>query len=589
MAIQVPILIVGGGMSGLSTALQLAHHGVQALVVEKHSSTAHLPKAHTLNQRSMEIYRHAGIMPELRKEATPSQHIQKAAWRTSFGGDLPSDGKVVVSVDSFGGGNLQEQYLSASPEPYASLHQVRFEPFLASMVAQQPLIDLRFDTAIDEFYDDGDGVRAIIRNLATGETEEVHAQYAVGADGGRFFQSRLGYEMEGITGLGDNITLWFKADLSRWMDDDTLLNWFITPDSFGMAAGVLVPVGLGKTSKEWVLHFGYPAGQGASVTDEQAVQRMKDLFKLPDLEFEIIKVSRWFNESVVANRFRTGRVISLGDAIHRHVPTLGIGMNSAIGDSNNLAWKLAYVVQGHAPDSLLDTFETDRRPILERNAELSLLTYYLHMGIGPQIGMVPGAPVEYNEKVLDRYFEDSPAGRERRERTANLVWGDQRLEHQALDLELGYRYWGPGIVADKPIAFTRDPMLNAYQAAAVPGARLPHAWLTSPDGTRISTLDLVDTDFTLIVPSIDSPWKAAVEKIDDEGNGFPISVAVIGEGGFSDSTGRWSEIVDLGTNGALLMRPDQHISWVAMTLPSDPAAVLRHVFAEATTAQSVSV
>ena len=589
MTIEVPVLIVGGGMSGLTTALQLARHGVKALVVEKHSSTAHLPKAHTLNQRSMEIYRHAGVMSELRTEAAPAKYVQTAAWRTSFGGDLPSDGKVVVSVDSFGGGKLTEQYLPASPEPYSSLHQVRFEPFLASMLANQPLIDLRFDTILSDFADEGDGVRATIRNTTTGEIEEVHAQYAVGADGGRFFQSRLGYEMEGITGLGDNITLWFKADLSQWMDDDSLLNWFITPDSFGMAAGVLVPVGFGKNSTEWVLHFGYPAGAGASVTDEEAVQRMLDLFKLPDLEFDLIKVSRWFNESVVANRFRTGRVISLGDAIHRHVPTLGIGMNSAIGDSNNLAWKLAYVVQGHAPDSLLDTFETDRRPILERNAELSLLTYYLHMGIGPQIGMVPGAPAEYNQKVLTRYFEDSPAGLERRERTANLVWGDQRLEHQALDLELGYRYWGPGIVADKPADHTRDPMLNDYQAAAVPGARLPHAWLTSPEGERVSTLDLVETDFTLIVPSTMSPWKAAAEQIEAEGNRLPISVAVIGENSLSDFTGRWSEIVDLGEHGALLVRPDQHIAWAAVTESSDPVAVLRGVFAEALTAQSVSV
>lgn len=567
MSKQVPVLIVGGSVSGLTTALQLARHGIETLVVERHPSTSHLPKAHTINQRSMEIFRQLNITQDLMKKATPAKNIQKAAWRTSFGGDKPYDGQVVVSVDAFGGGDLAEQYSKASPEPYASYHQVILEPFLVEQIQSNPLIDLRFETQILDFEDDGTEVTATIRHLPTGEEEVVRAQYAVGADGGRFFQPRLGYKMDGVTGLGDNVSIWFKADLSQWMADDSLLNWFVTPESFGMAAGVLVPVGIGKKSQEWILHFGYPAGEGAQVTDEEAIQRMLNLYKLPDLEMEVIKVSRWSSEQVMADNFRVGRVLCTGDAIHRHTPTLGIGMNSAIGDSHNLAWKLAYVLKGYASDALLDTFDIERRPVLERNSELALQTYFLHLGIVPQIGLIPGGPPEFNERVLNRYFEDSPLGEDRRQRTHKLVQSTQCLEHQALDLELGYRYGGPAITSDTDVAHRPDPMLNGYVASTDPGARLAHVWLSTPEGERVSTLDLVGTEMLVITSSADSPWIAAAEQVSVDA-GVPIRTVVIGDGGYRDPFGQWKEISGVGEDGALLVRPDQHVVWRAKAMTS---------------------
>lgn len=572
---RVPVLIVGGGMSGLTTALQLAQHDIRSIVIEKHPSTAHLPKAHTINQRSMEIFRQLGITEDFLRKATPPEHIQKAAWRTSFGGDAPYEGKVVVSVDAFGGGKLTEQYATVSPERYASYHQVILEPFLVDQLAEEPRVDLRFNTQIVDFHEETDGAITTIEDRVTGDRTRIRADYVVGADGGRYFQKKLGYEMEGVTALGDNVTLWFKADLSEYMDDDTLLNWFVTPDSFGMAAGVLVPVGIGKHSEEWVLHFGYPAGQGQHVTDAEAIARMLDLFNLPDLEFELIKVSRWSSEQVMADQFRIGRVICTGDAIHRHTPTLGIGMNSAIGDSHNLAWKLAYVLKGYASDSLLDTFDIERRPVLERNSELALQTYYLHAAVVPQIGMIPGGPEEYNKKILTRYFEDSPLGEDRRRRTHQLVESNQCLEHQALELELGYRYGGPAI-AQPDTDYRPDPMLNDYKPVATPGARMPHLWLTAPDGSKISTLDLIETDFVLLVGSIHSQWIGAANKVIEE-LGVPIQTIVVGEGGYREESGRWNQDYQIGLDGAMLVRPDQHITWQTKSAHIDQVDTLRKV------------
>lgn len=580
MTTTVPVLIVGGGMSGLTTSLQLAHHGVESIVIERHPSTSHLPKAHTLNPRSMEVFRQIGIVDDMLQVAVPPKHIQKASWRSSFGGDAPYDRQILVSLDTFGGGDLTQQYLEASPQPYSSFHQVRLEPFLSAKAEQNPLIDIRFNTeAVSYEETDGECI-TVIRNCETGEEETVRSQYVVAADGGKFFQERLGYEMVGLKNVGDNITLWFKADLSEWMDDETLLTWFVTPSAFGMVSGVLVPVGAGRNSDEWVLHFGYPPGEGDKVTEEEALQRMRDLFKIPDFEFELIKLSRWFNESVVSNRFRTGRVISTGDAIHRHVPTLGIGMNSAIGDSNNLSWKLAHVVKGYAPDSLLDTFEEDRRPVVERNAELALQTYYLHVGVAPQLGMVPGAPAEWNEFALARYVEDSPRGRDRRARAHQLIWGDQRLEHQALDLEIGYHYTGSGVDVDEEDPHVPDPMLNAYAPSTRPGARLPHVWLKDRNGLRHSTLDLVGLGYTLVVSAENSAWKRAAEAIAGE-IAAPLDVVVIDEATFRSGSDDWERIAGLGSKGALLVRPDQHIAWRALDAEGDLEARLRDAVATA--------
>lgn len=574
MTQQAPVLIVGGGMSGLTTALQLAHHGVQTIVIERHPGTSHLPKAHTVNPRSMEVFRQIGVAEDMLKVAVPPKHIQRASWRSSFGGDAPYDGQILVSLDTFGGGALTEQYLAASPQPYSSFHQVRLEPFLKAKAEEHPLIDIRFSTEAISYEETASESVTTIKNCDTGEEDVVRSQYVVAADGGKFFQARLDYDMVGLKNVGDNITLWFKADLSKWMDDESLLTWFVTPSAFGMVSGVLVPVGAGRQSDEWVLHFGYPPGEGAKVTEEEALDRMRGLFKIPDFEFELIKLSRWYNESVVSSRFRTGRVFSTGDAIHRHVPTLGIGMNSAIGDSNNLSWKLAHVVKGYAPDSLLDTFEEDRRPIVERNAELALQTYYLHVGVAPQLGMVPGAPPEWNEFALTRYVEDSPRGRDRRERAHQLLWGDQRLEHQALDLEIGYHYVGSGIDIDEADPWVPDPMLNKYVPSTRPGARLPHVWLNDRNGIRYSTLDLVGLGYTLVVSAGNSAWKAAAEAIAGEFTA-PIDVVVIDDGHFRSGSADWEEIAQLGTQGALLVRPDQHVAWRSLDAQGDLEVRLR--------------
>ena len=100
----------------------------------------------------------------------------------------------------------------------------------------------------------------------------------------------------------------------------------------------------------------------------------------------IHKITRWSVEAVMASSFRAGRVLLLGDAAHRHPPTGGLGLTSAIHDAQNLCWKLALVLAGHASPALLDSYEAERRPADQRNAQRSLENAVNHFAIGAALG-----------------------------------------------------------------------------------------------------------------------------------------------------------------------------------------------------------
>src|SRR5690606_23634051 len=106
--VNVPVLIVGGGGCGLTSSILLSELGVETLLVERHDSTSPVPKAHYLNQRTMEIFRQFGIAEPIVAAGAPLEAFGKATWRTSLGGDGLLDGKVIHAMDAFGGGQLRE-------------------------------------------------------------------------------------------------------------------------------------------------------------------------------------------------------------------------------------------------------------------------------------------------------------------------------------------------------------------------------------------------------------------------------------------------------------------------------------------------
>lgn len=574
--IKTPVLIVGGAGCGLSSAIFLARLGIESFLVERYPTTSPAPKAHYLNQRTMEIFREEGIADRIYAVGTPAENMARVGWYTSLGGDGELDRKTILLMDAFGGYSLKDAYEADSPCRAANYPQLRLEPLLLEHARSLPLATLNYNHELKSFTKDEDGVTAIIEQRDTGESYQVRAEYMIAADGGKIIGPALGIPMEGIERLFDMVTCHFACDLSHVIDDDSLMiRWFINPEKGGSwGSGVMVALGPEKYdrhSEEWLLHFAFQPDDPDQFDAESVVPRLKELLRLPDIAPRIIKMNNWQVQGVLASRFREGRIFLAGDAAHRHPPTTGLGLNSAIQDAHNLAWKLAHVLTGKTGVKLLDTYEAERRPVCANNVNWAMLTFQNHLVIDGGIGLMPGAPVEFNREAFRKLFSDTPEGTARRQRLAEVA-GTQRAEFQAHDIEIGFHYDTGAIVPDGTPAPFGGALGDIHTPAARPGHRLPHAWLER-DGARVSTLDLVGRGrFVLIASGDGAAWKVAAENAAARHN-VSVDVVTIGEGGeYRSDDGRWDRVSGVESGGAVLVRPDGHVGWRAGRRPGDASA-----------------
>jgi 2,4-dichlorophenol 6-monooxygenase len=243
----VPVLIVGGGGAGLTSSILLSRLGVETLLVSRYAETSRLPKAHILNQRTMEIFTDAGVAPAILAKSTPLENMRGVAWYSGLAGD-DSDrhGRRLAFTEGWGGGHSDPDYIAASPCATANLPLIRLEPILKAHAEAAPHATVRFHHELVELVRDEDGVTSTVRDGETGDTYEVRSDYVLGADGGRTVGELVGIEMEGMRNLRDVVTVHMTADLSPYFDDpEPMIRWVFNPDhpehlDFGC---VLVAVG----------------------------------------------------------------------------------------------------------------------------------------------------------------------------------------------------------------------------------------------------------------------------------------------------------------------------------------------------------
>ncbi|WP_329174728.1 FAD-dependent monooxygenase [Streptomyces sp. NBC_01477] len=573
-AIEVPVLIVGGGGCGLSASVFLSDHGVDHLLVERHTDTSKLPKAHYLNQRTMEIFRQHGLAEAVTERAAPLEKFGKVRWQTTLTGDGPLDTKVIHEMDAFGGGALTEPYAKAGPILPIKLPQLRLEPILRSHAEQRNPGRIRFGHDLVSFSDDGDRVTAEIRDLATGETTSVVARHVIAADGGRTIGPALGVEMQGVTRMVDVTTAYFSADLSPWWHEGTIITWFLNPYRPDLSSTLLeMGPSWGRNCEEWGLHF---VPGGADPNDPHAISaRIREVLGLPELDLTLHKVSYWSVEGVLADRYREGRVLIVGDAAHRQPPTTGLGLNGGIQDVHNLAWKLAAVVSGRADDSLLDTYEAERRPLGKRNVDWGLSTWFHHrLMTEAAVGLGAHIPPERRPSAFAAYFDPSPVGEAVRARAAE-IFGTHRAECQAHDLEIGFNYEEGALIPDGSQPPPRAPMADVHHPTTRPGHLLAHAWIER-DGHRLSTHDLTGsgTSFALLTGPAGTAWSEAAAQVAEKFS-IPIVTAAIGDGAhYADTDGGWAAVREITDEGAILVRPDNHVAWRSTGAGDSPADVL---------------
>ena len=573
--VEIPVLIVGGGGCGLSLSILLADYGLTALAVERNQTTTDHPRAHILNQRTMEIFSQHGLADEVYRQGTPAALMERISFRTSLGGDGPLDRRLIGDLDGYGGGALRERYEADSACRATNLPLMQLEPLLRGVAEARAPGSVRFHHELLSFTQDADGVTSIIRDHARGTDTTVRSQYLIAADGGKTVSRALGIEMDGPRRLRKMVNTYFSADLSRWIDDDgVLIFYFMNPDGMGLwAGGGLVKTGpkrWDRHSESWVFMREVAADDPDTVDEAGVAARIRELLRLPDIELKIHKIGRWDVEGVVARRYREGRVLLAGDAAHRHPPVSALGLNTAFGDAHNLAWKLALVLSGKAPDALLDSYEFERQPVGARVAEWALNGFRMRGMIDQAIGVTPGQ-VEANRQAFERLYSDTPGGATARAILAEAMHV-QRIGPQAHDMEIGYRYEKGALVPDGTAAPVRDPMAGIYHPITRPGARLPHAVLER-DGVRIGTHELVRPGgFTLFCSHAE--WRNAAAEAAAKA-GVRIDSAVIGVGAeYRDVEGSWARLRQVGAMGAVLVRPDAHVAWRSRDMPVRPADAL---------------
>ncbi len=520
---DVPVLIVGGSLVGLSTAVFLGHHGVPSLVVERHRGTAIHPRAALVNQRAVEAYRAVGLEDEI-EEAAAREFVQNGA---------------ILSVESLGGKeidwyfrNINEGVEDVSPSARLFVTQIGLEPVLLRAAKR---LGARVEHASEAISaeQDGEGVTVVVRPRDGGPERTVRALYLIAADGARSpIRERLGIPVLGHGSFSDSITIYFEADVRRLMGDRNLSVVYVFGPrlqgffrfSIDLQAGFLV---VNSTVDE---EGARSVRIGEDMSPATCIRYVREALGDPDIAVEIEDVQRWSASAEYAERLRDGRVFIAGDAAHVMPPTGGFGGNSGIEDGYNLAWKLAYVLDGRAGEELLATYEAERQPVGAFTTEQAYSRYVLRLD--PTLGTEDLMPVVHEAAV-----------------------------------ELGYRYKSVAVVGTTDDATWEDP----NEPSGRPGFRAPHLPITV-GGVEQSTVDLFGRRFVVLVGSAGESWRAAARAA-GSALGVPVDAYRVGDD-VIDPSGTLEALYGTGPEGAVLVRPDGFVAWRASATHPAPEAEL---------------
>jgi putative polyketide hydroxylase len=523
------VLIAGAGVGGLSMSTMLARRGVDSVLVEKRRATFVYPKARNLNFRSLEILRRLGVGDSVDAVA---EHISTMVCKETL--SSPEESGV------FDPASTLSSAVGLSPEPYGRYcPQSRLEPILLEE-ARRLGSEVRYRTELVSFTQDDTGVVATVKDLDSGATSVVQADYLVAADGTHSpIRRELGISTSGFGQLPIFVVfMYFRAPWRQFVpnlgDGDGVQ--ITNPDANGIF--IVAKDDLGVFAATYFPSRGETLDQ---FTPERCRQMLLAAIGTP-IDVEIVDVGPWQPSEQVADQFRCGRVFLVGDSAHTMPPLKGGGANSAIESANNLAWKLAAVLNGTAGSELLETYHAERHPVGRFAARQSLT--------GPAISFLP---LEDDRPKLPAE-EDLP-----------LFY-----------MIAGYKYCSSAVVSDQTTPADPDAvqLVETEELRGELGTRVPHAWVQGGDGPRVSTLDLLGPGFTLFVGPAGAPWTNAADAL-CKSLGVSVDVRSIGaDADFRDVDGRWAALTGLGPDAALLVRPDDFVAWRADTLPDSPENAL---------------
>jgi 2-polyprenyl-6-methoxyphenol hydroxylase-like FAD-dependent oxidoreductase len=521
---EVPVLIAGGGPVGLTLSLQLAHQGVRSIVAERNQTTTRHPKMDLTNGRSMELFRRIGLAEQLRAVGIPEDNPFDIVWVDKL---VDHELCRFPYPSSNEGREIRRQHNDGTLtlEPPMRVSQIVIEPALKHAADESDLIETWFGWNVESFEQDAEGVTSVLKNRETGQTREVRSCYLAGCDGGNSTVRRqLGIPLEGTSNAAQAYMVHFRSN-ARELLQRFGLAWHIQTGS-----GVLIA----QNDKDaWTLQAFLPPEVKGEDLDPHAILRD---WVGADFDYEVLVANPWHAHFLIATSYRQDRVFIAGDACHQWMPTGGYGMNSGVADAANLGWKLAATVLGWGSETLLDSYEQERRPV----AEMSLQTSKRHLDVRVQIAQAYAAAGELSG--------DDAEAASRRAALGRRILELGNAENEGWGAEHGYRY-DSAITSQEtgtPPAF--DPL--SYTPSTWPGSRLPHVFLKN--GTAI--YDHLGRWFTLLVlnDAETSGFEAASRDV-----GVPVHIVRIDD----------ENAMRVYGTPILLVRPDHHVAWRGNALP----------------------
>lgn len=536
----VPVLVAGCGPVGMTLALDLASRGVDVVVLEQSEITTDNPRCNTTNARSMEYFRRLGVADEIRRAGLPLQHATDVVYCTDLVGselarfEFSSSGAILDrSAPEF------DEW--ATPEPQHRISQIFLEPILERALLDHPHITLRRGVRVDSCEQISDDLVAVTaQDVSTGHSQTLYAQYVVGCDGaGSVIRKSIGAVLEGDSRVAERRhSVYFRSEELHallgprpgWM------YWWYGPKWRGSFVQLD-----GKSL--YLCHSRVPVGMDPLDVDPDEV--LQAAIGKP-IEHEKIQVVRWDPRRLVADRFRSGRVVLAGDAAHLWLPLGGFGMNTGIADAMGLSWRLAANVQGWGGDRLLEDYQHERRSVGEATsrAALKIDTDMTTIGRDPEL------------------HADTARGEELRQIAGNLIEVTDRQQWHSQGVQFGARYHASaGIVGNDTDEEDGDAIkgIEIYEPSVTAGSRLPHYW--RPDST--SVFDALGPAWTVIQVgqdpvAVDALVSAAAERH------VPLSVLHLPE----------TEAAEVYTRPLVLCRPDLFVAWSGYQLPDNPCEFL---------------
>ncbi|KAL2955096.1 hypothetical protein AAZX31_18G008700 [Glycine max] len=396
-----PVLIIGPGPVGLVLTILLTKLGINCTVLERNKAFSKYPQAHFINNRSMEIFHKIdGLVEEIQRSQPPVDLWRKFIYCTSL------SGSILGSVD-----HIQPQDLEHVVSPVSVAH---FSQYKLTMLLLKRLENLGFQICAPESLEGNEQscdkkimmghecvsieassefVTVTASSIIKGKRVEqnIHCNILIGTDGaGSIVRKLVGIEMRGEKDLQKLVSVhFFSKDLGQFLlkENPGMLFFIFNTE----AIEVLVAHDLRQG--EFVLQIPfYPPQQTIEDFSPKACEKL--ISKLVGQEFgdaDVIDIKPWVMHAEVAENFicSGNRILLAGDAAHQFPPAGGFGMNTGIQDAHNLAWKIASVIKGIAPTSVLNTYEIKRKPIALFNARLSLENYKAAMFVPAALGLDP--------------------------------------------------------------------------------------------------------------------------------------------------------------------------------------------------------